>query len=104
MDEKEELGAPPKPLSLFRLVVDQARVTPEVRNYTYAGSGTDDDPYVVVWIPDDPGNPFTWRKSLRWAISMLVAIETLSTAFASSAFSGTSGRVHCHDMIETDRC
>ena len=30
----------PRPLSLFRLVVDQARVTEEVLNHPYPGSGT----------------------------------------------------------------
>ncbi|KIW67835.1 hypothetical protein PV04_07059 [Phialophora macrospora] len=79
----------PQSLSLFRLVVDQARVTDEVLNYAYPGGGTAEDPYIVSYIPNDPGNPFTWSESRRWIISLIVATEMLSSAYASSAFSGT---------------
>jgi hypothetical protein len=78
----------PKQLSLFRLVVDQARVTEEVANYPYAGSGTTEDPYVITYLPNDAGNPFTWSERRRWTITLIAAVECLATAFASSAFSG----------------
>ncbi|KAG9788779.1 MFS transporter, partial [Aureobasidium melanogenum] len=90
MAEKDEFeDAVPPQLPLWRLVIDQARVTPEVLNYPYRGSGTTEDPYIVTYIPNDPGNPFTWTSKRRWAISWIVATEILATAFASSAFSGT---------------
>ena len=80
----------PKPFSLQRLVLDQSRINDEILHHQFAGSGTGSDPYVVTFLPNaDPGNPFTWSKSLRWNIAMIVAVETLATAFASSAFSGT---------------
>lgn len=80
--------AGPRHLSLFRLVVDQARVTDEVLNHSYPGSGTTEDPYLVTYIENDAGNPFNWSKSSRWRISLIVAVEMLASAFASSAFSG----------------
>ncbi|RMD42265.1 hypothetical protein DV735_g2891, partial [Chaetothyriales sp. CBS 134920] len=97
MAEKEaaasapESDPAPKSFSLFRLIVDQARVNDEILHHTYAGSGTESDPYVVTFLPADrdPGNPFSWPRSLRWFMTAIVALETLSVAFASSAFSGT---------------
>lgn len=89
MAEKGDLDPAPRQLSLLRLVADQARVTQDVLKYPYPGSGTGEDPFIISYIPNDPGNPFTWSKARRWTISMLVAVETLATAFASSAFSGT---------------
>lgn len=91
MAEKDDFEDPnPQTLSSFRLVVDQARVTQEVLKYPYPGSGTEEDPYIVSYIPQDPGNPFNWPKSRRWIISTIVAVEMLATAFASSTFSGQS--------------
>ncbi|OCT52285.1 putative MFS-type transporter [Cladophialophora carrionii] len=87
--EKHEDSPATQSLSLFRLVVDQARVTDEVLNYPYPGAGTVEDPYVVTYIPNDPGNPFTWSERRRWVLSLTVATEMLATAYASSAFSGT---------------
>jgi len=78
----------PRPLSLRRLLLDQARVTDDVLQHQYEGSGTTDDPYIVSYIPQDAGNPFTWDISFRWFITVVVAIECLVTAFASSAYSG----------------
>ncbi|RMZ85705.1 hypothetical protein DV737_g452, partial [Chaetothyriales sp. CBS 132003] len=92
MAEKEATDPEPgpKPFSLFRLVVDHARINDQVLHHTYPGSGTESDPYVVAFLPgEDPGNPFSWSKSLRWFMTVIVAFETLSVAFASSAFSGT---------------
>src|SRR5882757_6000953 len=89
MAEKHDFEEPsPRQLSLFRLVVDQARVTQEVLKYPYPGSGTSEDPYIVSYIPQDAGNPFNWSNGRRWTISTIVAVEMLATAFASSAFSG----------------
>ena len=78
----------PKKLSLFRLVLDQARVDDDVLSHHYEGSGTADDPFVVTWIPNDAGNPFNWSKKYRWIINYIAALSCFCAAFASSAFSG----------------
>jgi len=86
MAEKDEFEVTlPKHLSLFRLVVDQARVTQEVLKHPYPGSGTQEEPYIVTYTPDDVGNPFNWTSRRRWTISWIVAAEVLASAFASSA-------------------
>lgn len=88
-DEKIETESQPKHLSLFRLVVDQARIDDHVLTYEYPGAGTQANPYVVSWIPDDAGNPMNWRSTLKWTACYVVALEFFVSAFASSAFSGT---------------
>lgn len=80
----------PTSLSYLNLVADKARVTQAVYDHQYEGSGTEEDPFVVVWIENDVGNPMLMKTRTKWLMSMVVAISTLSTAFASSAFSGMS--------------
>lgn len=75
-------------VSWFCLVYDQALVTPEVQNWRYAGSGTEEDPFVVVWIDNDPRNPMTWPDWQKWCLVALVSIATLAVAFVSSAYTG----------------
>lgn len=88
MAEKAEMSPTKRSLSLFRLVVDQKRITPDVETFPYAGAGTEENPFVVTWIPEDPGNPLTWTTTRKWIVASIVAVETLSMAFASSAYSG----------------
>ncbi|KAK7420132.1 hypothetical protein QQZ08_010546 [Neonectria magnoliae] len=72
----------------WRMVVDQAGITPDVINFAYNGSGTENDPYVVQWIPNDPRNPMLFSTTTKWFITMVVAIATLAVALVSSAYTG----------------
>ncbi|KAL1625282.1 hypothetical protein SLS54_003370 [Diplodia seriata] len=83
-----ESGQGPRSIPHWKLVVDQALVTPEVLNWKYEGSGTVEDPYVVKWIEDDPRNPMAWSKTYRYCLSVTMALATLAVAFCSSAYSG----------------
>lgn len=83
-----ESGQGPKSIPHWRLVVDQALVTPEVLNWKYEGSGTVEDPYVVKWIENDPRNPMGWSKKYKYCLSVTMALATLAVAFCSSAYSG----------------
>ncbi|EHK21769.1 uncharacterized protein TRIVIDRAFT_191922 [Trichoderma virens Gv29-8] len=76
-------------LSIFSLVLGKSRVTNELLEFPYAGSGTQDDPYVVNFIPDDAGNPYNWSTALRCVITIIAGGGTLATSFASTAFTGT---------------
>jgi len=87
-DSKKVQSSTPNSFSLFRLVRDQARISPDVLAHQYEGSGTTDDPYLVIWIPEDTGNPLNWSTSSKWMVTMTVAMTCFATAFASSAFSG----------------
>jgi hypothetical protein len=93
MAEKDIEATKPTPIPFFRQVFDKAGITPEVQKWDYAGSGTEEDPYVVTWIDHDPRNPMLYSGALKWSITMLVAFATLAVAFVSSAFSGGADEV-----------
>lgn len=92
-DEKDVESGKPTQIPHFKQVFDQAGVTPEVEKWDYQGSGTEEDPYVVGWIDNDPRNPMLYTKTKKWALTMLVAIATLAVAFVSSAYSGGSDQI-----------
>ncbi len=77
----------------WRLVASQSLITDAVANYPYNGSGTEDDPYVVEFIPNDPRNPMEFSQVKKWFITLTVAIATLAVAFVSSAYSGGANEV-----------
>jgi len=85
--EKIEHTAPTK-IPYFRLVLDQGVVTQEIIDYPYPGSGTEEDPYAVTWIPNDPRNPMNFSEFKKWSFTMIVAIATLAVALVSSAYTG----------------
>ena len=72
----------------WRLVVDQGIVTQEIIDYPYPGAGTEENPYCVTWIPNDPRNPMLFGNVKKWSITMLVAFATLAVALVSSAYTG----------------
>jgi multidrug resistance protein len=72
----------------WRKVFDQAGVTDEVLNHPYAGSGTEKDPYLVQWIPNDPRNPMLFTTFTKWFITIVLAIATLAVSLVSSAYTG----------------
>ncbi|KNG87862.1 hypothetical protein ANOM_003880 [Aspergillus nomiae NRRL 13137] len=79
----------PQGVPYWRLLTDQGVVTPEIIDHPYHGSGTDDDPYIVEWIPDDPRNPMLLNKSLKWAYTITVAFATFGVSLSSSAYAGS---------------
>ncbi|KAF1956055.1 benomyl/methotrexate resistance protein [Byssothecium circinans] len=72
----------------FKLLLEQGTVTDEIVKWQYEGSGTEEDPYVVEWIENDPRNPMTWGKTKKWICTFCMAFATLTVSFCSSAFSG----------------
>jgi hypothetical protein len=77
-----------EPVSWFRLVYDQALITPEVLNWPYSGSGTEESPFVVVWMDNDHRNPMLWPDPIKWCLVALVSVATLAVTFVSSAYTG----------------
>ncbi|KAH4199349.1 hypothetical protein HBI95_178470 [Parastagonospora nodorum] len=75
-------------ISHWKMIFDQGVTTKEIEEYDYEGEGTEDDPYVVEWIENDPRNPITWAKTKKWIIAIAVANSVLVVSFCSSAFSG----------------
>ncbi|KAF2997208.1 hypothetical protein E8E14_001213 [Neopestalotiopsis sp. 37M] len=62
----------------WRMVYDQAGVTDAVTSHSYPGSGTEEDPYLVHWIPCDPRNPMNFSTGTKWFITIIAALTTLA--------------------------
>ena len=77
----------------WRIVASQTLITDAVINHQYQGKGTEEEPFLVEWIPNDPRNPMEWSQAYKWFIIMTVAIATLAVAFVSSAYSGATAQV-----------
>ncbi|KAE8150969.1 major facilitator superfamily domain-containing protein [Aspergillus avenaceus] len=75
-------------LPYWRVLVDQSVLTKDVINYPYEGSGTENDPYIVEWIPDDPRNPMRISTGLKWAYTITVAFATFGVSLSSSCYAG----------------
>ncbi|KAJ6045229.1 uncharacterized protein N7446_003431 [Penicillium canescens] len=78
----------PHKVPFWRLVTNPGAITQDVADYPYAGSGTEDDPYVVQWLPNDFRNPLQLKPALKWLITVVAALETLVVALVSSAYTG----------------
>ncbi|KAI4132771.1 MAG: hypothetical protein LQ347_002454 [Umbilicaria vellea] len=72
----------------WRVVASHSLITAAVLNHRYDGAGTEEDPYVVDFIPDDPRNPMGFSNLKKWTITLLVAFATLAVSFVSSAYTG----------------
>ncbi|KAL8693639.1 MAG: hypothetical protein Q9224_003716, partial [Gallowayella concinna] len=90
MSKTPEDEVPTPKVAHTRLIFSHTLITEDVVKHSYPGSGTQDDPYVVDWIPGDPRNPMTGiGKGMKWLITVIMALGTLSVTFSSTAFSGS---------------
>ena len=88
VESQQTLNSMSEKVSHWRIVADHAVVTPRVLSYTYQGSGTEQNPYLVEFIPDDPRNPMNFPRWKKWFITVIMAFATLAVAFASAAYTG----------------
>lgn len=78
----------PQSISYWRLLSDQGVVTQEIVDYPYVGSGTESDPYIVEWIPNDPRNPMLFDRRVKWGYAIIVAFSVFGVSLASSTYAG----------------
>ncbi|OOF91783.1 hypothetical protein ASPCADRAFT_210761 [Aspergillus carbonarius ITEM 5010] len=86
----------------WRQIIDQSVVTQEITDYPYVGSGTESDPFVVEWIPNDPRNPMLFNQKLKWVYTIVAAFATFGVSMASSAYAGSIDQVIEHFNISTE--
>ncbi|KAL8279684.1 hypothetical protein RQP46_007997 [Phenoliferia psychrophenolica] len=60
----------------------------QILAHRYHGKGTEEEPFIIEWLPQDHENPQTYPELYKWFVIMVVAIATLAVALASSAYSG----------------
>ncbi|KAJ5666446.1 uncharacterized protein N7477_008894 [Penicillium maclennaniae] len=92
----------PSKIPFWRLIFDQKVITLDVAQHPYPGSGTEEDPYAVTWIPNDPRNPMNFRNVTKWAITILVSFVTLAVALVSSAYSGGMSQIIAQFGVEEE--
>ncbi|KAJ5902652.1 hypothetical protein N7495_003180 [Penicillium taxi] len=92
----------PNSVPFWRLVVSPGVVTQEVFDHHYEGSGTEEDPYAVTWMPQDFRNPMQFKPSMKWGITVVAALETLVVALVSSAFTGGLVEIEEQFLITTE--
>jgi MFS family permease len=80
-------------LTHLRLVVSQSHITSQVLEHQYSGSGTEEDPYIVEFLHNDPRNPRNFPIFGKWFITIFVAVATLGVTFDSSAYTGGIGKI-----------
>lgn len=76
-------------ISWFTMLTTQDVITLEMLDQEYVGAGTEDDPYMVVFLKEDPRDPMGFPLRLRWTMCFAAGYSTFSVAFISSAFSGS---------------
>ena len=104
-DAEGQRMAPPSKVPHWRLVLSRSLVTDAVLNHPYRGDGTEDSPFVVEFIPNDPRNPMNWPQWKKWCIVFDVAVATLAVAFVSTAYTGSIVQIieefHCSQEVAT---
>ncbi|KAJ5155404.1 MFS general substrate transporter [Penicillium capsulatum] len=78
---------PPR-VPFWRLVFNRDGMTEKCANYIFEGTGTDEDPYQVSWLEDDVRDPMNFSLCFKWALTLLVGLDTFAIALVSSAYSG----------------
>ncbi|KAE8335788.1 hypothetical protein BDV24DRAFT_143072 [Aspergillus arachidicola] len=86
----------------FRMLIDQGAITQDVLHFDYPGSGTEEDPYVVSWIPNDSRNPQLFGFGRKLTITLVVAFSTMIVALTSSAYSGSVGSIVTSFDVSTE--
>ena len=71
-------------------------------DYLYDGQGTEEDPFVVEFRKDDPGNPMNWSQSRKWVVTSIVTLSVFAVTFTSSAYSESSNEVIRDFNISTE--
>lgn len=88
--------------SHLQIVASHSLVTEAVLSHDYEGSGTEEDPYVVEFIPDDPRDPMGFSMLKKWTLTVLVAFATLAVSFVSSAYTGGVREILMQFRVSTE--
>ncbi len=85
---RKELSGRTHSISHLRQIIDQAGITPEIEAWKFDGAGTEDEPYIALWIDDDARNPILYGQWKNWTITALASLSTLAVALLSSVYAG----------------
>lgn len=73
------------------------------RHYSYNGSGTVGDPFIVEFGQGDDRNPMNFSTARKWLITSIVTVSVLAVTLTSSAYTGSAHEIiaefHCSSEI-----
>lgn len=82
----------PARIPWLKMLTVQGVVTPEILAHEWEGEGTEEEPYLVSFFVNDPGDPLQFPPWLQWTLCVAAGYVTFSVAFISSAYaSGIPG-------------
>ena len=70
--------------------------------HTYHGQGTKEDPFLVEFRKNDPGNPMNWSQFRKWFITTIVTSSVFVVTFTSSAYSESANEIIRDFNISTE--
>ena len=104
--ESQQVADPPlsetETIPFWRKIVDQGAITKNVLEHKFLGSGSQQDPFIVTWIPEDPSNPKLYGMGRKIGITIAVSTATLAVGLGSSAYSGGIEQVEQHFNIGSE--
>ncbi|CAG7924288.1 unnamed protein product [Penicillium olsonii] len=80
-------------IPLHQLVLSQNTITDDILHHQWEGSGTEEDPYLVEWLVEDPRDPHQMQDWLKMTITLLQGVSFFSITFASSALSAANPQI-----------
>ncbi|KAK4870211.1 hypothetical protein LT330_005265 [Penicillium expansum] len=64
--------------------------------------GTEEDPFIVEFQKDDPGNPMNWGSFRKWSITFIATMSVFAITLTSSAYSASSSEIFEDFDISTE--
>lgn len=86
----------PQSMSWIRSLLFGLRLNDDICNQNYAGSGTDEDPYIVDYLQNDRQNAMNLSTGRKWAISILQSLSTFVVTFSSSVYASGIESIEQH--------
>ena len=82
----------PARIPWLKMLTVQSVITPEILAHKWEGEGTEEEPYLISFFDNDPGDPLQFPSWLQWTLCGAAGYVTFSVAFISSAYaSGIPG-------------
>ncbi|TGJ83750.1 hypothetical protein E0Z10_g5012 [Xylaria hypoxylon] len=100
-DKRSDPPRAPASINSWKLLTNQENITNDILSCPYAGSGTQDSPYIVKWMPSDPVDPISYPKWRKWCITLIMALSTLAITFASSSLGAADPQLEKHFSAST---
>lgn len=105
IDLESQTDLPHEPEPFYELALKLEKPTRSLLEHPWSGKGTEEDPFLVEFIRDDPRNPKHFKQWQKWTFCIVMAVATLGVAMGSSAYSGGIIQVieefHCTQEVAT---